>query len=143
MKFVLDLWPEDGDHQLTPAQAVGRAIDTIRDRGEELAWDVQTDNGELIAEVTPEDLAELKRVLVWESGGTDEPGDQNASSACVEHGHWSLGPQGDGTWGVELIEQEAETLIEIATGGIDLGHFPTEQAAKDAAQEVEDRGLPA
>lgn len=137
MKFVLDLWPEDGDHQLTPAQAVGRAIDAVRDRGEELAWDVRTDEGELIAEVTPDDLAKLKRVLVWESAGhNDEPGDQNASSDCVEHGHWSLGPQGDGTWGVGLIEQDAD-LTENPAGGIHLGHFASEEAAKDAADQYE------
>lgn len=78
--------------------------------------------------------------LKWETAATDEPGDQNADTNLVDHGYWSLGPAADGAWSVELIEQEAETLIEIPTGGVDLGSFPSEAEAKAAAQAVEDKG---
>jgi hypothetical protein len=57
VRFVLELWP-DADQDLTPAQAVQKAIDSVRDHGEELAWDVETDAGWL--EVTPQDLAQHK-----------------------------------------------------------------------------------
>lgn len=60
MRFVLELWPDEGGGHLTPAQLVKEAIDSVRDHGEQLAWDVQTDAGELIAEVTPDDLARLE-----------------------------------------------------------------------------------
>lgn len=76
--------------------------------------------------------------LDWEDAGTDEPGDQNASSERVAHGYWSLGPTHDGQWGVELIEQD-ELLQEIPSGGIHLGGFPTEGEAKAAAQRYEDQ----
>src|SRR5206468_6138461 len=99
MRFVLELWPDESEGPLPPARLVKEAIDSIRDHGEELAWDVETDQGELIAGVTPEDLAKLERVLAWESGSSDEPGDQNASTQLVPHGYWSLGPTGDGRWG--------------------------------------------
>lgn len=135
MRFVLELWPDDGEDGLTPAQAVQRAIDSVRDHGEELAWEVDTGaDTERLVLVEPADLLALKRLLTWESAGTDEPGDQNASSGCIEHGHWSLGPSGDGQWGVELIEKD-EDLEEV--GSIHLGHFRSEQAAKDAAEEYE------
>lgn len=78
--------------------------------------------------------------LDWEDAGTDEPGDQNASSERVAHGYWSLGPNGQG-WSVELIEQD-EDLVEISSGGIHLGHFPTEGEAKAAAQAYEDQRAP-
>jgi hypothetical protein len=72
--------------------------------------------------------------LTWESAEhPDEPGDQNADSERVEHGYWSLGPAVGDWWGVELIEQD-EDLVEILSGGAHLGHFPTEGAAKAAAQ---------
>jgi hypothetical protein len=72
--------------------------------------------------------------LTWHDAGTDEPGDQNADSTLVAHGYWSLGPEVDGRWVVELIEQN-EDLEEV--GGAHLGYFDTEGAAKDAAQAYE------
>lgn len=78
----------------------------------------------------------MKR-LRWESAGhDDEPGDQNADSERVEHGYWSLGPDGRGQWTVELIEQNAD-LDEITSGGVHLGAFDTEDAAKAAADVYE------
>jgi hypothetical protein len=79
--------------------------------------------------------------LLWESAEhDDEPGDQNASSARVAHGYWSLGPTVGGRWSVELIEQD-EDLVEDPTGGAHLGDFPSEAAAKAAAQAYEDGGV--
>jgi hypothetical protein len=78
--------------------------------------------------------------LVWESAETDEPGDQNADTERVAHGYWSLGPTHDGQWGVELIEQD-ENLVEIPSGGIHLGYFPSDSSAKAAAQLFESFGL--
>jgi hypothetical protein len=74
--------------------------------------------------------------LVWESAGTCEPRDQNASSDLAPHSWWSLGPNGNETWSVELIVCD-DTLTEIPTEGVSLGRFDTEQAAKDAAEAYE------
>jgi len=82
------------------------------------------------------DSGELENnTLRWESAGTSEPGDQNADSALVEHGYWSLGPHGRGGWSVELIEQDAD--LSNIIGGIELGRFETEGEAKAAAQKHE------
>ena len=78
-------------------------------------------------------------VLTWEQAGTDEPGDQNADTQLLPHGYWSLGPNGPTDWGVELIENDKDGA-EVAAGGIHLGHFPTEAAAKQAADEYEQGG---
>lgn len=74
--------------------------------------------------------------LEWESAGTDEPGDQNASTRALPHGYWSLGPTNDGEWGVELIELD-DQLQEVQSGGVHLGHFDSEAEAKAAAEEYE------
>lgn len=77
-------------------------------------------------------------MLTWESAQhDDEPGDQDASTALVPHGYWSLGPDDrDGRWYVELIVQD-EFGDEIEAEGISLGGFPTEAEAKQAAQAHE------
>jgi hypothetical protein len=75
------------------------------------------------------------QLLKWETADTEEPGDQNAPSARV-HGWYAIGPTGDGRWSCELIEVD-DGLNEVPTGGADLGAFPSESAAKDAAQSHE------
>lgn len=85
--------------------------------------------------------------LVWESAGTDEPGDQNANSVHrVADGAtsalYSLGPalaapSEDGErWDLELIQYDQGTEI----GSTDLGRHPDEQTAKDYAQTWERLG---
>jgi hypothetical protein len=73
--------------------------------------------------------------LQWESAGTDEPLDQNATSAVV-HGWWAIGPNGR-AFSVELIEVD-DQVCEVEGGGIVLANQPTEKAAKSAAQQYED-----
>jgi hypothetical protein len=47
-------------------------------------------------------------LLTWASAAQDDyPDDQNADTALVPHGYWSLGPTADGRWSVELVEQNA------------------------------------
>lgn len=75
--------------------------------------------------------------LRWESAGTDEPGDQNADSRRGEHAYWSLGPMLDDRWSVELIVRD-DDLNELPGDGVHLGHFGSEDAAKEAAQARED-----
>jgi hypothetical protein len=78
-------------------------------------------------------------LLTWEDAGNDGPDgehDQNADTLVVAHGYWSLGPNDPDTWSVELIAQD-EDLDEIVTDSVHLGHFPTEAAAKDAAETYE------
>jgi len=74
--------------------------------------------------------------LVWEPAGTDEPGDQNADTRLIPHGYWALGPNDITDWTVELIETD-EHGNEIPTGGIHLGHYPSEGTAKTAAAAYE------
>lgn len=69
--------------------------------------------------------------LVWTDAGNDEPGDQNADTELDEHGYWSLGPDGtNGEWAVELIKRD---VYLTETGSVQLGRFPSEEAAKAAA----------
>jgi len=75
--------------------------------------------------------------LKWESAGTDEPGDQNASSRLGSHAHWSLGPGVNG-WHVELVVRN-DDLEEVTSAGVSLGVFHTEGEAKAAAGAVEAR----
>lgn len=86
--------------------------------------------------------------LVWESAGTDEPGDQHASSTLRVHpestsAHYSLGPayaapDVDGErWSVELVQVRHGERVAAT----DLGVHPTEQDAKDHAQQWERDGL--
>lgn len=77
-------------------------------------------------------------MLTWEDAGTGEPGDQNSWDSAVPHAVWSLGPNDDGRWGVELIVRD-EDGDEVTGDGVHLGSFPTEQAAKDAAETHETR----
>lgn len=75
--------------------------------------------------------------LVWESAGTEEPGDQNAASqAGGPHSYWSLGPDYGDRWGVELIVRNCD-LDELVDHGLHIGHFTSEEAAKRAAQQAE------
>jgi hypothetical protein len=78
--------------------------------------------------------------LVWESAGTDEPGDQAADSRIVDPGctsmYYLLGPEGARRWGVELIGvNHAE---EVPGSVTDLGNqHPTEADAKNVAHAYE------
>lgn len=85
-----------------------------------------------------------RRPLVWESAGTEEPGDQHATSrhipALCTSAFWSLGPDSGDTWGVELIGIDNGT--ELDGVGVHLGHFPTEADAKAAAQAADDADDP-
>lgn len=86
--------------------------------------------------------------LVWESAGTDEPGDQHADSARqvaenATSAYYSLGPcllYPDGTeevWEVELVQVRHGCEI----GTTSLGAHPDEAAAKEAAQRHENQTL--
>jgi hypothetical protein len=73
--------------------------------------------------------------LVWQSAGTDNPGDQTADTDRTDHGYWSLGPSVH-LWAVELIVQGSD-LEELPAECVHLGHYETESAAKVAAAEYE------
>jgi hypothetical protein len=73
--------------------------------------------------------------LQWHSAGTDEPRDQNADTALVEHGYWSLGPASDGAWSVELVEQNDD--LTVIGHPVSL-HRATEAEAKLAAETHEE-----
>lgn len=80
----------------------------------------------------------MSAALAWESAGTDEPGDQNASQDVVAHGYWAIGPNHGGTWSVGLSEQAESTLHEVAWHH--LGDFASEEIAKAVAAEVNSEG---
>ena len=65
--------------------------------------------------------------IEWHDAGTEEPGDQNASTDVVPHGYWSLGPSESG-WAVELIALD-EGGEEDPSASISLGDFPSESSA--------------
>jgi hypothetical protein len=77
--------------------------------------------------------------LVWESAGHDEePRDQNADTALVDHGYWSMGPESDNEWSLTLIEQNPD-LEEIFLWE---WRAPDEPTAKQLAKEAEAAGTP-
>jgi hypothetical protein len=80
-------------------------------------------------------------ILDWECAGNDEPGDQHADTGHTDPGctsmFWSLGPDGDG-WAVELIGVTAHGDYQ-PTAGVSLGTFDTEDDAKTAAQDHENK----
>lgn len=97
--------------------------------------------GEIVADPPGE------QVLVWESAGTDEPGDQHADSVRrvepeATDAYYSLGPalaapSEDGErWDLELIQTKNGTEIET----VKLGRHPDEQTAKEYAEQWERRG---
>lgn len=85
----------------------------------------------------------MGRMLRWESAGTDEPGDQNADSirraaqGCTS-AYYSLGPHLAGKWAVEIIQIRHGEEMESAGEGLGQD-FPSEDAAKAAAQAYEDQ----
>lgn len=84
--------------------------------------------------------ADLFQLLVWESAGTDEPGDQNADSSIVPDGctssYYSLGPEAEGRWSLELIA--VSNGDEISGAGVEFGSFASEVDAKAAAERHEE-----
>ena len=73
--------------------------------------------------------------LNWHSDGHDDaPEDQNADSV-LPRSFWHVGLYGNSGWRVALDEQN-EDLDEVV-GGLDLGFFPSEEAAKHAAATTE------
>lgn len=74
-------------------------------------------------------------VLVWESAGNDEPGDQRATSRIARRAYWSLGPDWPTGWSVELVTQDEDG--NETSDGVILGVFATEPIAKAAAETYE------
>lgn len=84
--------------------------------------------------------------LVWESAGTDKPGDQTALSQVPQlvegvTDHYKLGLHGeDGRWSVEVVCMNRG--VEVPVAGARLGaNFPSENAAKAAAWVHESAAL--
>lgn len=83
--------------------------------------------------------ADTPETLTWESAGhDDEPRDQNADTALVAHGYWSLGPESDGQWSVVLVEQDEH--LDIVSERSWYG--PSEEAVKETARKLEAREMP-
>ena len=79
-------------------------------------------------------------VLRWGPAGTDEPRDSVADSAgLVEHGYWQCGPQGDGSWCLTLIEQDA-ALDELRSWEWSAAK---EEDARTIAEMLETAGITA
>ena len=82
---------------------------------------------------------DAERCLVWESALTDEAGDQNADSAVDPpkgtSAYYSLGPDSDRNWGLELITVDHGDEVDATY----LGAFPSEDKAKAAAEAHERR----
>ena len=77
--------------------------------------------------------------LKWENAmNDDEPRDQNADTALLPHGYWSLGPEDRKRWSVVLIEQDCH-LDEIRYWRWD---FSSEASAKAYAEKVEAGKIP-
>lgn len=72
--------------------------------------------------------------LHWTSAGTDDPGDQEATSATGPRSFWSVGPAAGGTWIAELVHLD-EAGAELPYGA--LLRCADEDAAKDAAARYE------
>jgi hypothetical protein len=76
--------------------------------------------------------------LKWEDAGhDDEPRDQNADTALLDHGYWSLGPEGDGRWSVTLAEQNEALDITFEWHWSGL----SEEAVKGIAGYIEAAGI--
>jgi hypothetical protein len=113
--------------------------DDLRTDEEAFGYSVTKIYGGLSAREMRAEIATVP-VLTWESALHDgAPGGQNAASALQQpectSTHWSLGQQANGTWGIELIGVNHGE--EVPTAGFHLGHYPTEQGAKNAAEQAE------
>lgn len=76
--------------------------------------------------------------LIWESAGTDEPGDQRADhvSDAMPPGYWAIGPIGHDLWSLDLvIHDDKGREIECRSFGDHL----SEADAKRRAARVEAR----
>lgn len=73
-------------------------------------------------------------LLEWEPAGTGQDADSIQIPDGFTGARYSLSPTSGGTWELVLIQ----TLTGMQTSEVALGLFPSEEAAKDAAQAAEE-----
>jgi hypothetical protein len=78
-------------------------------------------------------------VIIWEDAMHDEePRDKQADTSVLDHGYWSMGPEHDGTWGLDLIEQDESLAITFEWSW----RLASEESARATAEVVEASGQP-